>query len=1374
MEKFVLIAILRATVSVYGANQITGSDVLYVNNGATASFKWVFNFQDSDILLLSVNTESSTLPDIVRKAPNSPISVNSKNSVYASRTQVSRPAGMNGIIVDINTIGITDENLFFCKVIFLDQSADVVNKTRLIVVVAPTISVDQPKLFLTEGDNAYLKCSVIAGNPRPLLFQWFKLDSNNVEQPITIEVQANNNFDYNISQVNRESRGSYICRVKNIRGMQDSLTKILDVRYRPVVVSPPLNRSIFEQVGTEEFNCDADGNSGTTIYKWYRDKPTPENEILFPTPYILQENDGKRLKFVKPPRSIATNYYCAGKNDLGIGEAKGAYLNVTYVPGEIYIKTENGVINSNKGSNITITCQSDANPPALYQWFKYEKDLLGIVQKRLLQSSFSGDLNLYYLTTNDSADYKCFAINYPDTLDRYKEYKTEKKISLNVRYGPQQTNITVNDVLSLIPVEVIEDSKVIIKCISDSNPPAIYNIQKIPNKIQLNANGENSITFSTIKVENEGTYECISINSVMNNNEKRQVQIVVTIKPKQIDPVPGDLESSEYSTVSIKCHATGKPSPKIYWQRYGANITDDSVIQQIYNDKVFVTGYLTTIQGELKFNNIRYTDSASYSCIVYNSGGFYNQTTKVSVSYKPKITVRPGNFTRLEDGEDVKFVCEAIANPSSISWSWFFNEVEQSSSSSITQQSTSTFIRTFPKRIDNGAYRCEARNEIGTGESAIGYLVVQYPPSITEFPKNQVVNESANIVFSCKADGIPQPQISWSRASDNKFEKFVSILNINNVKAVDKDEYTCNAVNSVGVDSKKVKLLVNDKPMILTKNPSETKFGATIGMMVNLICSVSSYPIGTIVWKDKSSATLIRDGINGYSITAPVGNEFSQKSTLSVSATNELLGKEYLCQATNDYGSDEQVFSILAKGKPDMIYQLTAEDVIQPTVPVTVNITLKWIPGYGGGFPVEFILLYKESNDANFRQQYIGAAVGNVFVFTNRKTSTEYVFSMLSKNERGISDQYSPLLKFQTKDAPPPVATVRMEPDPSGTAVVIFWTITQLPSQRKPGEISNWDYGLIQYRIVDKQKDWTVNKIVEIGTNGSYKVSDLNGEEYYEFHFVLFTNSGEFGLPVDVGKLYPKAGPRAEERKAMSKNDIIAIAVGVGGTILLVLVIVLFIMIYKKRSSKITYTSSYNNGRVKVDLPTSAIKSDVVRASFAREDEDPFANDSSFLDDDKSPPPDYQDRYNAETEVVTPSYTSFGRLPKGVKQPGKYDPVSKSMVQLPGRPTEIIRGRYSMNNLEEYPEKYDDLPEPPTINPSLDDKKLNNRVPGAFGDKRLNNAGNTKYGEPPPPLPNYVTSSHSSPPSSIASSKPYHSENEYIDEAEDNYVGYLV
>ena len=103
------------------------------------------------------------------------------------------------------------------------------------------------------------------------------------------------------------------------------------------------------------------------------------------------------------------------------------------VPGEIFIKSEKDVINSNEGTNITITCECDANPPAFFQWIKYQKNQYGIIQELLLQKSYSGNLNMYLLTTNDTADYKCIATNYPDNFDRSKEFSTSKKITVNVR-----------------------------------------------------------------------------------------------------------------------------------------------------------------------------------------------------------------------------------------------------------------------------------------------------------------------------------------------------------------------------------------------------------------------------------------------------------------------------------------------------------------------------------------------------------------------------------------------------------------------------------------------------------------------------------------------------------------------------------------------------------------------------------------------------------------------------------------------------------------------------------------------------------------------------------------------------------------------------
>ena len=60
-------------------------------------------------------------------------------------------------------------------------------------------------------------------------------------------------------------------------------------------------------------------------------------------------------------------------------------------------------------------------------------------------------------------------------------------------------------------------------------------------------------------------------------------------------------------------------------------------------------------------------------------------------------------------------------------------------------------------------------------------------------------------------------------------------------------------------------------------------------------------------------------------------------------------------------------------------------------------------------------------------------------------------------------------------------------------------------------------------------------------------------------------------------KVYPGSGPIAEERKGLSKTDIIAISVGCGGAILLIIFIILFILFHKKKGkNKTKYTTHYS------------------------------------------------------------------------------------------------------------------------------------------------------------------------------------------------------
>ena len=106
------------------------------------------------------------------------------------------------------------------------------------------------------------------------------------------------------------------------------------------------------------------------------------------------------------------------------------------------------------------------------------------------------------------------------------------------------------------------------------------------------------------------------------------------VAPKSQTPIPGDEKTEEGSFNSISCRGEGKPPPKVHWQKYGANITGDVVIEITYNRGITNDQRITTIESQLKFNGIRYTDSASYSCIIYNSTGKVNLTAKREVECK--------------------------------------------------------------------------------------------------------------------------------------------------------------------------------------------------------------------------------------------------------------------------------------------------------------------------------------------------------------------------------------------------------------------------------------------------------------------------------------------------------------------------------------------------------------------------------------------------------------------------------------------------------------------------------------------------------------------------------------------------------------------
>ena len=76
------------------------------------------------------------------------------------------------------------------------------------------------------------------------------------------------------------------------------------------------------------------------------------------------------------------------------------------------------------------------------------------------------------------------------------------------------------------------DSKVVIKCITHSQPPADYNIQLRASPVQLNPDSKIGLyTIDKIDVGQEGMYDCIATNPSINGRRQiRSIQLIVASK----------------------------------------------------------------------------------------------------------------------------------------------------------------------------------------------------------------------------------------------------------------------------------------------------------------------------------------------------------------------------------------------------------------------------------------------------------------------------------------------------------------------------------------------------------------------------------------------------------------------------------------------------------------------------------------------------------------------------------------------------------------------------------------------------------------------------------------------------------------------------
>ena len=97
----------------------------------------------------------------------------------------------------------------------------------------------------------------------------------------------------------------------------------------------------------------------------------------------------------------------------------------------------------------------------------------------------------------------------------------------------------------------------------------------------------------------------------------------------------------------------------------------------------------------------------------------------------------------------------------------------------------------------------------------ISTFYVLVPASITTRPSDKTVTFGGNVTFTCRAEGVPQPRITWQNSlgiaadADPRATVLPSgDLFIQDIELKDAGRYVCNAENRLGRDSVQVTLIL--------------------------------------------------------------------------------------------------------------------------------------------------------------------------------------------------------------------------------------------------------------------------------------------------------------------------------------------------------------------------------------------------------------------------------------------------------------------------------------------------------------------------------------------------------------------------------------
>ncbi|KAL1130463.1 hypothetical protein AAG570_011711 [Ranatra chinensis] len=353
--------------------------------------------------------------------------------------------------------------------------------------------------------------------------------------------------------------------------------------------------------------------------------------------------------------------------------------------------------------------------------------------------------------------------------------------------------------------------------------------------------------------------------------------------------------------VSLKCSATGNPTPHITWHLDGFNLPQNSR---------FVIGQYVTIHGDVishvNISHVVVEDGGEYTCSAENRAGKVSHSARLNVYGLPYIRLIP-KVTAVA-GEPFQLKCPVAGYPiEEVHWEKGGRELPDELRQKVISSTGLLIINPVQKNADAGVYTCWARNKQGQTARRSGEVTVIVPPKISPFSTDRTLHlgERASLTCSVTKGDLPLT-VSWlkdgrpldpkHRLAVQQVDRFNSILLIESLSPEHNGNYSCVARNPAAEAVHTQRLVVNVPPRWLVE-PTDVSVERNRHVILN--CQAQGVPQPSIIWK---KATGSKSG-DYEEVRDRLYTKILNNGSLLLQNVKEDREGFYLCQAHNGIGN---------------------------------------------------------------------------------------------------------------------------------------------------------------------------------------------------------------------------------------------------------------------------------------------------------------------------------------------------------------------------------------------------------------------------------------------------------------------------------------